>query len=133
MLLLLVMETMRSIGTIEFEVWGTPFEYVYREIEAVAMLSDVLREEDRETSIRNLILGSLEDCEDLARDELRRRVALTANRSITISSDLLLEPNDIIELDEEDEVARYYILEVQKNLARGNSSPTYDLTVFRCR
>lgn len=132
-LLLLVMETMRSIGTIEFEVWGTPFEYVYREIQAKAILSDTKLQEDQPTEIRNLILGTLDDVEELAQDELRRRVAMTANRTVIIASDPLIEPNDIIQLEEEGETARYFVLEVSKKFDRSSSEPVYDVTVFRCR
>ena len=132
-LLLVVMETMRSVGTIEFEVWGTPYEYVYREIQAKAILSDTTQEEDQPVEITNLILGSLDEVESLARDELRRRVAQVANRTVSIATDALLEPNDIIELQEEGEVARYLILEVSKTFERGASDPVYELTVYRVR
>ena len=131
-LLFLVLQTMTSIGTIQFDVWGTPFEYVYQELEAKALLSDTLPQEEKPKDIRNLIIGTLEDCEDLAKDTLQREVALTAQRTITMASDPLLEPNDVIELVEEGEVARYYVLEITRSLTRG-SDPTMTVTAFRVK
>lgn len=131
--LLLIMDTLKAIGQIEFEVWGTPFEYVYRELDAKAILADTDAMEDEEHEVNNSILSTLDECEEFARVVLRRKTAEVAQRSITVASDPLLEPNDIIELIEEGEIARYYVVEIQRNMARGGSEPTYQLNTFRAR
>lgn len=132
-LLFLVMQMMTAIGTAEWEVWGVPFEYVYRELEARAVLADTEQDKDEPKVITNHILGSLDACANLARDLLRRYVAESAQRSLTLSNDLALEPNDIIELDEEGERARYYVQEIRRSIGRDATSGTIEVTAFRVR
>lgn len=132
-LLFVVMQMMTAIGTLSFEIWGTPFEYVYRELEAKARVSDIRREEEQEHTVENHIIGTLDDAENLAFLILRRKIAETAGRNLSIASDFLLEPNDVIELEEEGEVARYYVLEISRNLQRGQDEPTMSVTAFRAR
>lgn len=131
-LLMLIMQTIRSLGKMEFEVWGTPFEYVYKQLEAKAILADIDFTEDESRDIEQHILGTLEEVETQARNLLRQYVAETAQRDVVISDDLLLEPNDVIELDEEGVTARYYITQVQKTLKRGDEI-TCSLSAFRAR
>lgn len=132
LMLLLILQTMRSLGKLQFEVHGEPFEYAYLELEGKARLSDVHSNEDQTVEIENHIFSTLTEVEDFAREELRRQVAQVAGRDLTISADSLLEPNDVLELDEEGEVARYYVLEVSKNIQRG-SDPTYDISAHRAK
>lgn len=133
-LLFIVMQMMTAIGTLAFELWATPFEMVYRELEAQARLTDIRLEEEQESRVENHILGTLEDCESLAFQLLRRKVAETAGRSISLSADYLLEPNDIIELPEEEAPgARFYVQEIKRTLKRGGDKPTVDITAFRAK
>ncbi len=132
-LLFLVMQMMTAIGTLSCEIWGTPFEYVYREIEAKARVADILIHEAQEETVTNHIIGELADAEALAFALLRRRIAESAGRTITLSNDFLLEPNDVLELPEGDDVARIYVLQVDRSLERGSTSPTIGVTGFRVR
>jgi len=131
-LLFLIMQTMRSMGKLQFDVHGAPFEFAYLELVSKARLADVMSTEEEDNEIENHILSTIEQVESLAHDELRRRVAEVASRDVTLASDPLLEPNDVLELDEEGETARYYIREVRKNFSRGKE-PTYDLSTFRAK
>lgn len=132
-LLFLVMQMMTAIGTCEFEVWGTPFEYVYQELEAKAFLSDAREEEDETEEVTNHIIGTLADARTLARAILRRKVAETAQRTLTVSEDFLIEPNDILELEEEGETARYYVLETNRTVSRPSEDGSLEISAFRVR
>lgn len=131
-LIFLVFESLRALGSLSFEIWGVPYEYCYREIEAKATLSDVLLQEEQEEEIENHILGTLHDCKDLAAFELRRRAAMIATRTIRIAPDLLLEPGDIISVLEEGVAVEYFITEIAFDIERGGS-PLMTLSVFRIR
>jgi hypothetical protein len=126
-----VMHMMTALGTVNFEVWGKPFEYVYQELEAKAMLADAYEEEDSGEEVENHILGTLEECELLARDLLIRKVAETAGRNVSMSYDFLIEPNDVIQVLEDGNIARYYVLEVSKQYDRGGDSSSLEVTGFR--
>lgn len=131
-LLFIIMQTLRSLGKLQFEVHGTPYEYAYLELVSKARLTDVMSTEEEPIEIENHILSTIEQVEDLARDELRRKAAEVAQRDLVIGSDVLLEPNDVLELDEEGETARYYVMEVSKKFRRGED-PFYQLSTFRAK
>jgi len=131
-LLQLIMQTLRGLGKVSFEIWGKPFEYAYLELEAKARLSDVAVVEDQGKTVENYILSTLDDCADIAKLLLRRNVAEVASRDVSLSTDQLIEPNDILELEEDEETARYYVLEVNRTLSR-ESEPTMSISTFRAK
>jgi hypothetical protein len=132
LLLFAIIQMMQAIGVVNFEVWAEPYEYVYQELEAKARLTDIPREEEKKEEVENFILGKLTECESLARKILRRKLAESAQRTVTLASDQLIEPNDVIELEEDGETARYYVLEISKTMSRGDSTE-YSLTCFRAK
>ncbi len=131
LILFSVMQMMVAIGTVTFEVHGVPFEFVYQELEAKAMLADTFDQEDNPEEVENHILGTLEECETLARTILRRRVAETAQRELEVSYDFLIEPNDVVSYYEDGESARMYVQGVTKILKRGSFSASLSLVGYR--
>jgi len=146
---------LQQIGNFSFEIHGVPYETVYKELRADAVISNFnslvpgtgpFREWERRTEeIKNTILSSLEDsivpaitpthpeitnpgCRTFARNELVIRLAEQAERTIKLRRDILLEPGDIIQ--DSDTGFKYKVKSISRELFRENEA-SMTLTVYR--
>jgi hypothetical protein len=116
---------MMCLGTGQYEVWGTPYEMVYLEQQAVAIKSGVEFWEEREKEIRNDFISTLEQAQPLAVNELHFEVMKENPRTLMLRYDPRLEPGDIIQLSS---TVRVYIESIQRSLVR-NSTDVQMMTI----
>ena len=90
--------TMMSIGSGSYEIWGMPFDFCYREIEFVAVVSGVEFWNENELEIENDIVDSCAVAEALATRELMYQQQVSNPRNIWMAHDLHIEQGDIIML-----------------------------------
>jgi hypothetical protein len=93
-----IMLIMMCIGTGTYEIWGTPYEMVYLEEQAIAIKSGVEFWEEREKEIRNDFVSTLEQAQPLVINELHFEVMKEQPRSLLLRYDPRIEPGDIIQL-----------------------------------
>ena len=90
--------TMMSIGSGSYEIWGMPFDFVYREIEFIAVAPGIEFWNENELEIDNDIVDSCAAAEALAIRELMYQQQISSPRSILMAHNLHIEQGDIIML-----------------------------------
>ncbi len=117
--LLMGLSMMQEIGNFSVDIWGKPYELVYKELEAEARLMEFTEQEKSEITLDNKIFSDITVMQARAKVELHKEVAKHATRSINMVDDLILECGDIIE---DANGWRYYILSISRSYARGEAS-----------
>lgn len=112
-----VMLIMMCIGTGTYEVWGTPYEMVYLEEEAIAMKSGIDFWQERERSIRNDFISSLEQAQPLVVNELHYEVMKEQPRTLLLRYDPRIEPGDIIQLSS---TVKVWVEQISRVLTRNS-------------
>jgi len=107
---------MSSIGTGQYEVWGTPYEMVYLEQQAIAIKSGIEFWQEREVEIRNDFVSTFEQAEPLVVNQLHYEVMKENPRTLLLRYDPRLEPGDILELSSS---VRVYIESISRTIGRG--------------
>lgn len=145
---------LQQISNFQFDIYGVPFETVYEEIRADAILaqfsqiagSNPSREwERKDVEIKNYIFSTIADSavpaagtepavtnvgiRRYAREELAIRLAEQVMRNIEMVRDLLLEPADIIK--DENTGFRYFVKSISREIQRGESPTTQTIEAFR--
>ncbi len=118
---------MQFIGHGIYEVHGRPFEYVYQQLLAEAVLIGLEPSEVRTQSFRNDLLTKMDDIEAVAKERLRRELIKNQVFQIVILDDLALEIDDVVELADG---ARYYIVSTAKE-CRVGAPPVLTLTAWK--
>lgn len=113
-----VLLIMMAIGTGVYEVWGTPYEMVYLEQQAIAMKAGTEFWEEREKNIRNDFISTLEQAQPIALNELHFEVMKENPRTIQLRYDPRIEPGDVIELAATN---RVWVENVSRQITRGNT------------
>ncbi len=106
---------MNYIGNGEYEIWGSPFEYVYQELVSDNRLVGLDASELRAYDYRNDFISQMSDLDTIGRERLRREMAKNQTYEIKLLDDPLLEVDDVIEIDG----SRYYITTTDRTLQRG--------------
>lgn len=112
-----VLLLMTRIGRGSYRVTGEPFEYVFREIRAVAKVEGLKSHEVQELVIENHLVQSQAQGDAVARDVLLREQAKGRPRIIRLVHDLALEPDDAFELV--DSGRRFLVEAIRRTLRRG--------------
>jgi hypothetical protein len=145
---------LQQIANFQFEIWGVPFETVYEELRHDAILAQFsqisggqpFREwERKDIEIKNYIFSTLADSpvpasgtepavtnpgiETFAVTELAIQLAQQGSRELEMVRDILLEPADII--TDQDSGFRYFVKSITRELIRGESPSTQQITAFR--
>lgn len=89
---------MMSMGSAQYEVWGTPYDYAYLEKESIALEDGLAYWEENEKTIKNDFIGSYEQADTLAITELIWEKSNSLPRKLVMEDDLSLEIGDIIAL-----------------------------------
>lgn len=127
--LITILLLMMSIGTGQYEIWGTPYEMVYLEQQAIAQKSGIEFWEEREKEIRNDFISTPEQAQALAVNELHYEVMKERPRSILLRYDPRLEPGDIIQLSNG---VKIWIESVTRTIQRNsNDVQTMSVTGYR--
>lgn len=109
---------MMSIGTGQYEVWGTPYELVYLEKQAIAQKTGVQFWEERELGIRNDFVSTTEQADALAVAALHYEVMKENPRSLLLRYDPRIEPGDIIQLST---TVKVYVESVRRTIMRDST------------
>jgi hypothetical protein len=127
-LMIAMMLIMSKIGRGKYAFYGEPFEYVFKEIRAVAKIEGTLAEDINEIEIENHFIQTQSDADDAARDVLFRQQVRGNPRDVAMLHDLRLIPDDIFER----ESGRQYLIgEISRTLTRNPSSGVAaNLTVY---
>lgn len=91
-----VLIIMMSLGSAQYEIWGTPYDYVYREMESVAIEQGLAYWEENELKIENAFLGSHVQADLIAVIELIWEKCKNYTRKLKVRNDLKLELGDIV-------------------------------------
>lgn len=111
----LIMNTLSSQGRGEYRITGQPYEYVFPEIRAEARVANVRSEDRREQTIENHLVNDQSDGDTIAMTMLRRERAKQNQRTVRSIHDLVVVPDDIIELSDG---SRIYVQSVSRTLRR---------------
>lgn len=120
LLLVIILLFMSTIGTGQYEVWGTPYEMVYLEKQFIAMKNDIEFWQERELDIRNDFVSTEIQARPLVLTQLHYEVMKEQPRSLVLRYDPRIEQGDIIQLSTQ---VRVYVDSVKRGLARGSADP----------
>lgn len=108
---------MMCIGTGQYEIWGTPYEMVYLEEQAIAIKAGTEFWQERERTIRNDFISTADHAQALAVNELHYEVMKANPRVLLLRYDPRLEPGDIIQLSSS---VKVWIEDVARVLTRNS-------------
>ena len=111
-----IMLIMMSMGSAQYEIWGTPYDYAYLEEESLAVEEGLNYWQENEKQIRNDFLGSYEQADSLAVTELIWEKSNSYPRRLIIDDDLTLEMGDILVLPDS---RKFLISNMSKKIKRG--------------
>lgn len=94
--MLSIMLIQMSIGSAQYEIWGTPYDYAYLEKTSIAMEDGLDYWLENEKEIENDFIGTHDQADTIAVTELIWEKCLTKPRKIIIEDDPSLEVGDII-------------------------------------
>jgi len=118
---------MMSIGSAQYEIWGTPFDYAYLEKKSIAIEDGLAYWLEYEKEITNDFIGTHDQADTIAQTELIWEKSQTRPRRIIIEDDPSLELGDIIVIPDGRKIL---ITELSKKIKRGEVS---SLTVDGCK
>lgn len=113
-----IMFVLAQNGRGEYEIHGRPYEYVFKEIRAVARISGIRSEDREQVSIENHLIGSQADADEIALRVLRRERTKQNLRGIFTIHDLRLEPDDVLQVGSGTGSRRYMINSISRTLSR---------------
>jgi len=122
-----IMLIMMSMGSAQYEIWGTPFDYAYLEKTSIAMEDDLDYWMENEKEIKNDFIGTHDQADTIAVTELVWEKSLSKPRRIIIEDDPSLEVGDIIGLPDGRKIL---IAGLSKKIKRGE---VLSLTVDGCK
>lgn len=114
-----IMLILGQAGRGEYRILGIPYEYIFKEIRAVARITGIRSEDRQQISVENHLINSQADADERAELILRRERAKQNLRSITMIHDLRLEPDDVFALGIGLDQRRFMIQAISRTLVRG--------------
>lgn len=120
--------TMMLIGTGQYEVWGTPIDYVHARNTTTAYDKNAADWEVSTSDIENDFVANQAQSEGFATRELLYTARSANSYNITIVDDPRIEVGDIVQLKDG---SRTYVTDLQRDLSFG-SAAVLELTGFRC-
>ncbi|MDD5640152.1 MAG: hypothetical protein PHX53_00780 [Syntrophales bacterium] len=122
-----IMLIMMSLGSAQYEIWGTPYDYAYLEKESVAIEEGLEYWEENERVIKNDFLGSYEQADSLAILEHIWEKSNAYPRKLLIDDDLALEIGDILVLPD----GRKFMISGMSKAVRRGEVPILNLEGFK--
>jgi hypothetical protein len=107
---------MMSIGSAQYEIWGTPYDLAYVEKTAIAMEDGLDYWEEVELKIQNDFLGSPEQASAIAVATLIWEKSASKPRKLVIDDDPALELGDLLVLPD---ARKFLITGLSKTMKRG--------------
>jgi hypothetical protein len=134
---LTIQTLMTLLGRYRVIVYGEPFEHVHQEIRAIAALKGVTTADTYERKEVMHWITDIDTAKARARNMLRREQVKSQEYQITLPSIPALEVDDIIEIDTGgqfgfDRPARFYVISIQRNYARGPEDAMMTIRCWHC-
>ncbi len=107
---------MMSIGSAQYEIWGTPYDYAYLEKQSVAIEEGLEYWLENEKEIKNDFIDTHDQADTIAVTELIWEKSLSRPRRIAIEDDPALEVGDIVALPDGRKVL---VTALNKKIKRG--------------
>jgi hypothetical protein len=115
--MLVIMGIMASIGSAQYEIWGTPFSYCYPLEYSIAIQDGINYWDEVEKQIRNDFIGTMDQADSVSIANLIFEYAQAMfPRTVRMDDDLALEMGDIIQLPDG---RRICVQQMQKTIERG--------------
>ena len=114
-----IMLIMMSMGSAQYEIWGTPYDYAYLEKQSIAVEDGLEYWLENEKEIKNDFIGTHDQADTIAVTELIWEKVLSNPRKISIVDDTRLEVGDIVALPDGRKVV---ITALSKTIKRGEVS-----------
>lgn len=111
-----IMLIMMSLGSAQYEIWGTPYDLAYVQKTAIAMEDDLDYWDEVELKIQNDFLGSSDQATAIAIATLVWEKSASKPRKLVIDDNLALELGDIVLLPDE---RKFLITGMSKTIKRG--------------
>jgi hypothetical protein len=118
---------MMSIGSAQYEIWGTPYDFAYLEKQSIAIEDGLDYWLENEKEIKNDFVGAHDQADTLAVTELIWEKSQSFPRRLVIEDDPALEPGDIIALPDGRKIL---VASLAKKIKRGEVP---SLTVDGCK
>lgn len=127
--LIVLLLIMMALGTGQYEVWGTPYEMVYLEQQAIAIKANTEFWQEREKEIRNDFISSVEQAQPLVVNELHYEVMKENPRTLILRYDPRIEPGDVLQLSS---TVKVYVDDIARTITRGsNDASTMTVQGYR--
>jgi len=114
--LISILLIMMSIGSAQYEVWGTPYDFAYLEKKSVAIEDGLDYWLENNLDIKNDFIGTHDQSDIIAMTELTWQKCLSMPRKVSVTDDPRLEPGDIIGLPDG---RKLVIIALSKSIKRG--------------
>ena len=114
-----IMLIMMSMGSAQYEIWGTPFDFAYLEKQSIAIVDGLDYWLENNLDIKNDFIGSFDQADVVSMTNLIWQQSQSLPRRITIKDDPTLEPGDIVALPDGRQIV---INTLQKRIQRGEIS-----------
>ena len=114
-----IMVIMMSMGSAQYEIWGTPYDYAYLEKKSVAIEDGLAYWLENNLDLKNDFIGTHDQADIIAMTELIWQKCQGAPRKIAVADDPRLEIGDIIGLPDGRKVV---ITGMSKTIKRGEVS-----------
>jgi hypothetical protein len=114
-----IMLIMMSMGSAQYEVWGTPYDYAYLEKKSIAIEDGLDYWLENNLDIKNDFIGTHDQADIIAMTELIWQKCLSAPRRVAVADDPRLEIGDIIGLPDG---RKMVITGMSKTIRRGEVS-----------
>ncbi|MEW6657255.1 MAG: hypothetical protein AB1424_01215 [Thermodesulfobacteriota bacterium] len=111
-----IMLIMMSMGSAQYEIWGTPYDYAYLEKQSIAIEDGLEYWLENEKEIKNDFIGTHTQADTIAVTELIWEKVLSNPRRISIVDDPRLEMGDIVALPDGRKVV---VTALSKTIKRG--------------
>ncbi len=118
---------MMSLGSAQYEVWGVPYDMAYLEKESIALEEGLEYYQENELRIENDFIGSHEQADAVAINELIWQKSSSLPRRLIITDDLALELGDIVALPDG---RKFCVTGLSKQIQRG-AVPVLTLDGFK--
>jgi len=122
-----IMLIMMSLGSAQYEVWGTPYDLCYLEKTVVAQEEGLEYWQEVELEIKNDFIGTAAQAEALGLNELLYQRGAACPRKVAMEDHPGIEIGDIVQLPDG---RRVFVQDMAKTLKRGEI-PILELTGFK--
>ncbi len=109
-----ILASLVTLGRVEWEIFGQPFQWVFKQLAAFASLEGVLSKDLKEVEFRNDWLYDIDVIAIRARELLKRELAKGWRFRITMLDDPIIEVDDVVEIASK----RYYVTSINRTMAR---------------